>query len=443
MRSWLVVCALALGCSGPPSSHHEPFEWTVALSGVPDALLATCSDDQQLYAVGGRTDRGFVLRWTGSAWLREPVPASAEELWWCWVDPEGVAWAVGEGATVINRRDGVWRSVDTGDAIAPTATLYGVWGSSASDIHVVGGSLGPTPGPAIAHFDGSEWRGADVSGLPEEILFKVWGSSNQVWAVGSGGTIAHSSGADWSVQPTPIDDRLIALWGTGSDELFAVGGDGRGVVLRYDAGTWREFAAGPEALSGVWTAPGRPLYVGGNRGYLARYGRGADGQLDPAKVDINVPVNDLCVHSMTGYGSVVVAAGADLFAGNNDDWHGGLLAHNGDLRGPVDAVDAGAPDAGVPDAAPPDAAVADATVSDAGALPGPGEPCGSAPDFCAPGLTCWQLFTTGDLICTEDCTSETECQASYGAGACCARPGPQTVNTVCIPAGANECTMQW
>jgi|GEM_PF-4190707 len=440
---WLATVAATLACSGPPSSHVEPFEWTVALSNVQDALLATCSDNDQLYVVGGRTDRGFVVRWTGTDWLHEPLPATAQELWWCWIDTDGVAWAVGENATVVNRREGSWQTVDTGDAIAAGQNLYGVWGRSASDIYVVGGSFGPSPGPVIAHYDGNQWQAANTSTLPQQVLFKVWGSSTQVWAVGSGGTIAHSDGRGWSMQPSPVSDRLIALWGTGSDDVFAVGGDGRGVVLRYHQGEWSEFASGPEALSGVWTAPARPLYVGGNRGYLGRFARTAAGAVSATDLDVKVPVNDLCVHSMTGFGDIVVAAGADLFAGNNDNWHGGLLAHNGDLSGPVDEVDGGVADAGIADAGPADAAMSDARTDDAGPLPGPGEPCGTSPDFCAPGLVCWQLFTTGDLICTQDCTSASECEPDYGTGACCARPGPQTVNTVCIPAGASECTMQW
>ncbi len=422
----------------------------MALSNLDDAVLATCSDSTQLVVVGGRDDRGMAMAWTGDAWLVQRVPAEAEELWWCWIDPVGTVWAVGENATVVNNASGTWSLIDAGEAIDPTTTLYGVWGTSADDVYVVGGSFGPSAGPAIAHYDGSVWTGADVSAFPAEVLFKVWGVDGQVWAVGSGGTIAHlPAGGAWAVQSSPVDDRLIALWGDSADAVYAVGGDGRGVVLRYAAGAWTELALGPEALSGVWTAPGKPLYIGGNRGYLGRFGRDQQGAVDITRMEVSVPVNDLCIHSVTGFGEAVVAAGADLFGGDNRSWRGGLLVHNGSLVGNIDETDAGIADAALPpadaslvDAGIPDAAI-DATPGPDASLPGPGEMCGAPPDFCEPGLVCWQLFTSGDLICTQDCVVASECEADYGVGACCARPGPQTVDTVCIPAGNKECTTKW
>jgi len=457
MRPRLAVASLSIAlllcaaCGGPPSSNDPRFEWTVALSNLDDALLATCSDDDQLYVVGGRNDQGMVMSWTGTGWTAEQLPAGAEELWWCWIDPAGTVWAVGENATVVHNQGGAWTHSDTGDAVLSSTTLYGVWGTSDEDIYVVGGSFGPGGGPAIAHYNGSGWTAADVAGLPEEILFKVWGTGTEIWAVGTGGTVVQSSaGGAWVVQPTPVQDRLIAVWGAG-DDVFAVGGDGRGVVLRYTSGQWTEFALTPEALSGVWTAPGQPLYIGGNRGYLGRYRRDSQGAVDSTALDVNVPVNDLCVHSLTNFGGAILAAGADLFSGNNESWRGGLLAHNGNFTGAIDDTDGGISDAGQPDgplidAMRPDAAITDAAVLDAGvdaSLPGPGETCGPPPQFCAPSLVCWQLFTTSDLICTQDCTTDTECEADYGVGACCARPGPQTIDTVCIPAGSSECTMEW
>ena len=68
---------------------------------------------------------------------------------------------------------------------------YAVWGSSASDVWMVG-SLG-----GILHSDGQRLTAVD-SGTAQS-LTGVWGTSpSNIWAVGNGGTILRWNGATWS-----------------------------------------------------------------------------------------------------------------------------------------------------------------------------------------------------------------------------------------------------
>lgn len=90
---------------------------------------------------------------------------------------------------------------------------------------------------------------------------------------------------------------------------------------------------------------------------------------------------------------------------------------------PIDAgaapVDAAPPP---PDAAPPDAAP----------IPGPGEKC---EDFetCAPGLVCWQVADADWFpYCLRPCAGPEECDG-FGPNPCCMAPGPQLIETYCIP----------
>jgi hypothetical protein len=75
------------------------------------------------------------------------------------------------------------------------------------------------------------------------------------------------------------------------------------------------------------------------------------------------------------------------------------------------------------------------------AWPANGEPCGFDPVtgfYCAADFDCWLLFFTNVPICTNLCGSPAECGA-YGPEACCAPPGPQTLDTTCIPGMYQEC----
>lgn len=441
---WLFCACLALaGCSSPPGDNGEtPFDWQVALADLDDAMLAVCGSGSQLIAVGGSADRARVLEHQGDEWTAPLLPAGAGVLWWCWSASDGTTFAVGERGTLLRRDATGWLSINTRGHIADDAILYGVWGTSASDVWLVGGrSVGPTTQAVIAHYDGGRVSAVSTTGLPEKVLFKVWGSPGaDVWAVGDGGTALRYAGSTWTPVSTPTDARLIAVWGTSSSEVFAVGGTGTGVVLRWNGLAWTELVTSAEELSGVWTAPNRPLYVGGNRGYLARYERNTDGEIDPALFTATIPKSDVCLHSIFGYGAGVVAVGSDLIGGNAAQWRGAVLAHGDPLADSITYAplpDAGMPDASVPDATPGDANTVDADPS----LPGKGEECNDQPPFCADGLECWGLMTTGIFLCTESCSDASEC-TEYGPMACCKRPGIQTIQTVCMAGMYAECSDQ-
>ncbi len=52
-------------------------------------------------------------------------------------------------------------------------------------------------------------------------LTAIWGSSkNDVWAVGSGGTIVHWDGAKWTATPASVKNTFNAIWGSGPDNVW-------------------------------------------------------------------------------------------------------------------------------------------------------------------------------------------------------------------------------
>lgn len=441
---WMVTAVLSasVGCSGPPTSLPQDapaadagFEWSMAFSGLDEAILSACGRGDDLLAVGGRNDQAIVLQWTGAAWQVQDPIAGARVLWWCTVTDSGTAWAVGEGGTILRRDSGQWQLVDTFGAVSDQATLYGVWAPSDSAVFVVGGSLQNEQLPtAIARHDGRAWTPVDTTSLPAQPLFKVWGTSEtDVWAVGAAGTALHYDGTAWTATQTNSEARLTAVWGTTSTDVYAVGGLGLGVVLHYDGNAWSNFANASEELAGVWTAPGQPLYVGGNRGLLIRYGLDATGRASADRATRVTPVNDRDVHSMHGVDDVVLAAASDLLGGAVNGWQGSVFTHgNRSIVGPVvrpdPPLDAGVPDAGL-----------DAGVDAGPTGPGPGEACGEIPNVCDQTLECWFIQLDGVYMCTQPCTDVSECD-DYGPGACCIQPGFQTLETVCLPAGYTACS---
>lgn len=423
-----LVGALVAGCSGEPNQIVEDFSWRAGVTELDEAILATCAGRGAIHAVGGQSE-GLMLRWSRGRWRAVDAPRTGL-LWWCWGDGDELI-AVGEGGAVIRGAgEGYVR-----DPLPPEVagmTLYGVWGPGDGTLVAVGGNPNLPDSPPVAlHYDGEAWSPGDTSALPDGVLFKVWGGGGgaPIWAVGSRGLIARFDGARWTAVPSPTDADLIAVHGSFPGEVFAVGGLGRGELLRFAGGAWELVATTPEELSAVWTAPGEPLYVGGDRGYVARYPRRRGAlELDPTAA---IVAPDLCVHALFGTGDSVLAAATDLVGGSAAGWRGAIYSTGGTFRGGV--VRPQFPDGGLQDASP-----GDGELADAGDDTGAGESCGMPPT-CHPSLTCWYLQASDETLCTRACEAASECKADFGVGACCERPGAQTLTTVCMHGDAPEC----
>lgn len=128
--------------------------------------------------------------------------------------------------------------------------LFSVWGTSASDVWIVGGHDYDEPaGPQVLHWDGKAWQKLD-SGLPATVnLWWVWGLDDDVWMAGSGGHIARyrRSTGQFEAFQAPTDTQLFGILPVSKTEVWAVGGPGLckenqpcGVVWRFDGTAWAE-----------------------------------------------------------------------------------------------------------------------------------------------------------------------------------------------------------
>jgi hypothetical protein len=344
-------------CDEQPADLDPAFLWQESVTDMRDALLGNCISDDGIYAVGGRAQESAVYSWSSRRWEQVATNVQGERLWSCWAGRSNVAYAVGQAGTIFRHSAEGWRRDPVPESVKD-ATLYSVWGMPDGTAVAVGGSLpDPREKAVILHYDGESWTRADASNINTKTLRGVWGSSpDNYWAVGDEGEITHYDGSSWKPGNSQVEDRLYAIHGTGPNESYAVGGTGRGLILRYNGSSWIPFDEPADSLRTVWTAPGSNLYVGGDNGFVARYER-REGLPSPTHLTTANPFPHLRVHHLDALGSSLMGAAATMQTGEDGDWRGAILSHGRSFGGPL--FESPAPDAGIPDAAPD--AGADAT----------------------------------------------------------------------------------
>lgn len=99
---------------------------------------------------------------------------------------------------------------------------------------------------------------------PTSLLKAVWGSSsNDVFAVGANGTILHYNGTDWSSMSSDTTNNLNGVWGSSGQYVFAVGD--KGTILHYNGTDWSAMTSGTTSnLNGVWGSPGYGVFAVGD-----------------------------------------------------------------------------------------------------------------------------------------------------------------------------------
>lgn len=162
-----------------------------------------------------------------------------------------------------------------------TPLLTGVWGSSPENIYAVGF------GETILHSsDGHSWTQAypsDCTGLSCEHFGAIWGSGpDDIFVIGTYyGKILHYDGQGWyEMQTPPIDDKmLVAIWGSGPSDVY-VGGTG-GVIWHYDGNPmigWTEMDSGTHLdVNAIWGTSPDNVIASGKDQLILRYDGKSDG----------------------------------------------------------------------------------------------------------------------------------------------------------------------
>ncbi len=263
----------------------RPFPETLSLQDV-----STVSPTRA-YAVG---TGGTLLRYEAGTWTREDLPADVEgaptlESVSSAFDAESgveIVMAAGEGGLVLLRDDAGWRRLESGT----TAHLFGVWLRRLDDAFIVGddGTILRWRDGALASMDAEALQDRTLpDGTVEqyripEALKSVAGGGGRVYAVGLAGSVyvydfeaqrwtrdrsgtsrpftdvftgagvlatatdgvvfrrlgePDDRGDIWSPDlRTPVPLYLQGVWGTGGDDVYAVGMAGS--VFHWDGSAW-------------------------------------------------------------------------------------------------------------------------------------------------------------------------------------------------------------
>ena len=219
--------------------------------------------------VGGQDNppdsQAVLLTFDGETWLEPELPPGVPWLnWVAGVDDE--VWAVGREGTVLRRVDAQWSL----EPVPTDAELWGVWGSSLSDVWVVGGDpvLGP---PTLLHWDGASWQSMPTPFLEPGVaaLFKVWGrSADEVYVVGEDGAVAVFDGMEWTARANDSIAPLFAVWAAPAKNPVAVGGRSSARIVSIEADEAPGVTLSLPGLNGVWVDEAGVATVVGDRGTI-------------------------------------------------------------------------------------------------------------------------------------------------------------------------------
>lgn len=301
-RSALALALAAAACNGskdttdgPTGDSGTPGETFTVLgdsANLPAAGLLSIwgSSDTDVFVVGADDGAGpVVLHWDGTAWSRLDTGTTGD-LWWVWSDGGDTVWMSGENGRMLSysRSGGAF----TEQVITNAAyKLFGVWGSSATDVWTVGGDINNNNPGVVLHYDGTAWTESTTvapldNGTPRQ-AFKVWGSSaSDVWVIGTGALVMHWDGTAWTTLTDMGDTsfRYVTVHGSAANDVWVVGGEGNAIVLHNDGTTWT-FDSPPPAdivpeMNGVFSAGAGNTVMCGLNGSI--YWRGDAGwEADP------------------------------------------------------------------------------------------------------------------------------------------------------------------
>jgi hypothetical protein len=193
--------------------------WTRDSSGTDEDLLAvhgTSASD--VWAVGPSKT---VLHYDGARWTRQPLPADWYDYW-----------------------------------------LFDVWAAAPNDVYVVSNDL--------LRFDGVAWSRIEIA--ESGPLYSLWGrASDEIFAVGEGGTIVRFDGKTASAMASGTRESLVDVHGNSRGDVCAVGGQ---TILWLIDDVWVK-AVNPadEDLGSVWVDDDGFAYVVGEYGAVLRISR--------------------------------------------------------------------------------------------------------------------------------------------------------------------------
>ena len=192
---------------------------------------------------------------------------------------------------------------------------------------VIGGALALAACAAQEPTDDGEGWAVDHT-VQEDTLVSVWGTGpDDVWAVGGTeerGLVLHWDGESWSPVETGADALLWWVYGFRADDIYAAGE--RGLLLHYDGSTWQRVQTGTDrALYGIWGASGEDIWIVGGDPAVPKAAvalRGHGTSFSPV-TDLPPDLAPAAVYKAYGYAAddvILVGSDGTVLRWNGDIW---------------------------------------------------------------------------------------------------------------------------
>ena len=230
------------------------------------------TSETDIRSVGG-SQQIAAYHWDGQTWTADS-PSGTLRLAAIWAFGPADVWAGGgdvqDGTGRLFRKTTAWADQSTAPTVLP-GYAADFWGAS-GNLWAVGRVAGHTSSGYIARWDGAQW--ATLIDKATDRLNAIWGSSqSDIWVVGDGGLVYHFDGKQWSLSPRPDRANLSAIWGTSANDVWAAGSDAgfaSGVVIHWNGSTWKDESPTTNSqLRGVG-AIGKTLVVAGSGGTILK-----------------------------------------------------------------------------------------------------------------------------------------------------------------------------
>lgn len=188
-------------------------------------------------------------------WRRVPSN-TCYELFGVWGSSATDVWAVGARGTIIHWDGKAWTPFSS-----PThRDLRAVSGSGPTDVIAVGGKEGDAL-PTIIHWNGFTREGYQGEVSSTSNLFGAWVATQEdVWAVGEvpvivngtasfAGFIARRNAQGWTSEQRTQWPRFRAVWGASAGDIWAVGLSG---LAHWDGTAWTPLLGHTLTSNAIW-----------------------------------------------------------------------------------------------------------------------------------------------------------------------------------------------
>ena len=221
-----------------------------------------------IYAASGF---GSIYHWDGIQWTGLSSSANGTIRSIAGTAPSNV-WAVGTDGSTVYYDGTSWKSTNQGIA-GDFTNLRAGWASSSLDAWVTGVQSFGVPSEFTMHWLNGVWTYVD---LPDKSvpLYAIWGSAvDNVWAAGDKGTLMHWNGALWTKSTSVASLRLLGMYGSGPNDIWAVGNASSGVpaltpgiAIRWNGSSWQTVNGAPADFFNAVYAIGSDVWIAGNNG---------------------------------------------------------------------------------------------------------------------------------------------------------------------------------